>query len=222
MCAAIPSETFRRHGWVWLAADWRVHLGESLPEPDLALIAKWCGKDRPLVVARQEPGQKFLRLGLALPGRKRVGLMLDPIAVRRSEPPLALERALFAAPAPWRAGMFWLMSEAEKLTVAVALFGSLAWQSWCPAAEMTYLTASSDLDLLLLPSANDRIPALLECLSAGAVRFAQPHWDGEILLEDGGAVAWRECLAGSDRLLVKYPSEIKLLARAGLFGSQPC
>ena len=71
------SDLYRRHDWVTLPEDWRRGLLSHLAPEDEEALARWAEKRRPLVVARQDrdaPG--VLRLGLALPGKKRVGVAM--------------------------------------------------------------------------------------------------------------------------------------------------
>lgn len=67
----------------------------------------------------------------------------------------------------------------------------------------------------------ERLLAELQSLCGpGAV----PRLDGEVLLPDGGAVAWRELVARPARLMVKGPRDVSLrdyAAVAALFSEFP-
>jgi phosphoribosyl-dephospho-CoA transferase len=204
----IPYEDLPRHSWVWLKHDWR----DGLVGDCSARMSDWCDQERPLVVARRDSDEAVLRLGLALPGRERHAMTIRPGAVARSEAPLPVENCLPAAPPGWRPAMRWL----QTLDCPVAIYGSLAWQARLSDPELVYLSEASDLDLLLAPTRKDRLGALLARLEEGAASFPDPRWDGEIILPDGGAVAWRECLAASGKLLVKYHGALALRPRQDL------
>jgi phosphoribosyl-dephospho-CoA transferase len=88
-------------------------------------------------------------------------------------------------------------------------FGALLWQAM---TGLTYLSPTSDLDLLwpcpvLVP------PSLL----AGLARIdegAPMRLDGEVLLADGGGVQWRELhqAPGNGSVLVKYRDRVAMRA----------
>ncbi|MFL4990496.1 MAG: hypothetical protein ACJ8DV_04295, partial [Microvirga sp.] len=67
-----------RHSWVWLAEGWtRCLRGRSTAEA-IALAEQWRALDRPFIVASPgaHDGEDDLRLGLALPDKRRIGLHL--------------------------------------------------------------------------------------------------------------------------------------------------
>ncbi|WP_435170174.1 phosphoribosyl-dephospho-CoA transferase MdcG domain-containing protein [Falsirhodobacter sp. 1013] len=165
-----------RHSFVWLSPD--------VPLPELA--AEWREEGRPFIVASSRPGDgdDTVRLGLALPGRQRLGLHLPQTALIRVEPAPLLEDLRDVHP-PWTRRLDEIVAIAR-----VQAYGSLAWQAM---TGLTYLHAGSDIDLLVGPDAGvvDALLALPQ----------DPRLDGEVRLTDGRAVTIREFNA--PRWLVK-------------------
>ena len=103
-CAMRPAELYRRHDWVYLPDDWRRRLARRSPPRMKRRWRAGARKDGPLVVARRQEGDApdLLRLGLALPGKRRVGLVLPTEAVGAAPP-----AALFARRRRNMARRFW-------------------------------------------------------------------------------------------------------------------
>ncbi|MCM8737325.1 malonate decarboxylase holo-[acyl-carrier-protein] synthase [Azospirillum sp. A1-3] len=196
-----------RHGWVRLGEGWADGLRSPLTAAELAEVADWCAVGRPLVIARGRPGDGAgeLRLGLATPDKRRIGLHVaaDAVAVRLE--PLRLAEAVDAAPEAWRPMLVELVRRAQDVGVTPAVYGSLAWQH---RTGLGYVRPDSDVDLLFVPRDRWQLDGLLDLLTA--VGDGSPRLDGEILLPDGAAVAWRELAGRPARLLVKGPAEVSL------------
>ncbi|WP_244560531.1 malonate decarboxylase holo-[acyl-carrier-protein] synthase [Azospirillum oryzae] len=165
------------------------------------------GAGRPLVIARGRPedGAGELRLGLATPDKRRIGLHVAAEAVADRLDPLPLAEAVESAPQAWRAMLAELVRRAQALGVRPAVYGSLAWQQ---RTGLAYVRPDSDIDLLFAPRDRRQLDGLLDLLAA--MGEGSPRLDGEILLPDGAAVAWRELAGRPDRLLVKGPAEVSL------------
>jgi phosphoribosyl-dephospho-CoA transferase len=89
------------------------------------------------------------------------------------------------------------------------VFGSLAWQS---LTGLDYMTASSDLDVLLefrRETDLDRLAADVAAIEA----CAPMRIDGELMDADGTAVNWRELHGGANELLAKSIERVVLLDR---------
>lgn len=211
----------RRHQLVWLDeyAWYRVLAGASSShDPSQALstettdcLAHWAQQRWPLVVTRQPaevvagPPDGVLALGLAAPARWgrqsiRVTASLRGVA-RQGEFPLAVALGP-ELPAAAQAGWGLLCEGLARLGVVARVYGSYGWQQ---LTGMNYVHAGSDIDLLMDVSTAaqaDQAAALLLAAESGPVRI-----DGELVFEDGAAVAWREWLrfrSGQiDRILVK-------------------
>lgn len=203
-----------RHAFVRLATDWPRQLRTPLPESDQARIAAWRAAGRPFVVARAAPGDDggMLRLGLALPDRTRLGFGVAATAVAAVRPPPPLDDVTAAAPASWRERLQQAAAIACHHRVTVAVYGSLAWQALTGQA---YLRPGSDIDLLLDAR---RWGDLMDITNVLAGFEGAPRLDGEALLPDGAAVAWRELAGAPERLLVKGPAGVDLVRYADVRG----
>ncbi|MBK1838723.1 malonate decarboxylase holo-[acyl-carrier-protein] synthase [Azospirillum sp. YIM B02556] len=205
----MPSDTvpWPRHGWVRLGEGWASRLRSPLAPAKLAEAEDWCRASRPLVIARGRPedGTGELRLGLATPDKRRIGLHVTADAVAERLDPLPLAEAAASAPEGWRPMLTNLALRAQELGTAAAVYGSLAWQH---RTGLRYVRPESDIDLLFAPRDRRQLDGLLDLLVA--VGDATPRLDGEILLPDGAAVAWRELAGRPRRLLVKGPAEVSL------------
>ena len=104
---------------------------------------------------------------------------------------------------------------ASRHGVEARVFGSLAWQK---LTGLDYLTACSDLDLLLpLPRSDlTRLTAELAAIEAAAPM----RLDGELVRADGAAVNWREIHAGVPDVLVKSASGSPCSAQNSFLGSE--
>ena len=189
----------QRHALVWLTRQaWQ----ECLAEPDetrdgagQACLRQWAEHDWPLVVTQQPPESSMHRIALGLPapaafGRQRLRLGAAAGQVRRwGAFPLAQElgRGLHESTQPaWAA----LCAGLACRGLVVRVYGSHAWQH---LTGLRYLREASDLDLLVAcrsPGDADAACSLLDRDAAGL-----PRLDGELVFDDGRAVAWREWAA---------------------------
>lgn len=203
----MPSDAWPRHGWVRLVENWAGHLRSPLAEAERAEVGDWCAAGRPLVIARGRPGDAAgeLRLGLATPDKRRIGLHVAVDAVAGRLAPLPLTEAVDLAPAAWRPMLADLVRRTRDLGAVAAVYGSLAWQC---RTGLRYVRPESDVDLLFAPSGRWQLDRLLNLLAAAG--GGTPRLDGEILLPDGAAVAWRELAGRPAHLLVKGPAEVAL------------
>ncbi|MFL5264754.1 MAG: malonate decarboxylase holo-[acyl-carrier-protein] synthase [Anaeromyxobacteraceae bacterium] len=210
-----------RHDWVRLREGWPRGLLAPVAASDRASLEQWLARGRPLVVARALEGDPpgSVRLGLALPGRRRIGVVVPSSAVRGRLAPPALEAALGCAPA---GGARWLRELAARLRAAdvePAVYGSLAWQHVAADPALAYVTPESDVDLLVRPSTRASADAALAILTEAAAAEPVPRLDGELVLPDGAAVAWRELASTAARVLVKTTATARLIARAEVLGT---
>lgn len=149
---------------------------------DLDTLKKWLGHGRPLIVRRpclSEDGGE-VSLGLALPGKRRLSYRLPIESILSVElPPL------------------WEGSELRIPGFAVRLFGSHAWQR---LTGLTYVTETSDIDLLVEISSRADWSTFLAC---GVELPAQPHIDLEVILAGDASFSWREYLGPAEDILIK-------------------
>jgi phosphoribosyl-dephospho-CoA transferase len=200
---------FSRHELIWLTArGWDAALGRALPG-QRAAIEQWRREDWPAVVRRAgtdlPPGQ--LSLGLPLPPspegvKGRIALNASVGDVARRSLPLVLADAARAAPERWRPAL-----DILALGMPLRAYGSLAMQA---ITGQSYLTPTSDIDLLFYPADAQALRAGLALLEQHA---AVLPLDGEIVFPPGSAVAWKEWIgAGRNaaRVLVKDAGAVRL------------
>ena len=214
----------QRHDRAWLKVDWRKALSSSLAPADETIIVEWIGYGRPLVVARSlsddHPGS--IRLGLALPGKRRLGMTVEQQAIARLAPPMPLEEAMGTAPLQWRKPLGKLISDFAALGLSLRVFGSLAWHCFVIAGseehDVGYLTSTSDIDLLVAPRTVNECDAACRVLAEFEVDHPTPRLDGEFTFPDESAASWREFISRPDRILVKRTHEVVLLPFSNLEG----
>lgn len=199
-----------RHAFVLLGDAWRTHLRAPLPAKHEVLVDAWQAQGRPFVVARGQPGDEAgtLRLGLALPDKTRIGLNIATDAVASVQQAPCLADTFAAAPASWVETLAKVQAIAERHDVAIAVYGSLAWQA---LTGLACVRPGSDVDLLITSvrwTGLERVTMALAALSGA------PRLDGEALLPGGAAVAWRELARAPVRLLVKDRASVYLAAYA--------
>ena len=221
MRPASPMKPLRRHQLVWLDEyAWHRVLAQAsstapgLPAPSPQVqdcLAHWAQQRWPLVVTRQSAAavagapDGLLALGLSAParwGRCAIGVTASLRGViRDGEFPHAFELGP-RLPAAAQAGWALLCERLARLDVAARVYGSHGWQQ---LTGMDYVHDRSDIDLLLDVSnaaQADQASALLLAADSGPLRI-----DGELVFEEGAAVAWREWprfrSGQADRILVK-------------------
>ena len=178
-----------RHQLVRLSEDgWRRLLDRPWDAPARACVSHWAARRLPLVVTQQRPERVAdgeLALGLAAPlcwQRRRIALCVDHDHVAAfDEFPRADELALGSA---WPR----LCATLSALGATTRVYGSHGWQ-WL--SGLAYVQTRSDVDLWTAVIDADHADAV----SAALETFDDPHaprLDGELLLPDGRAFAWRE------------------------------
>lgn len=194
------------------------------PQARLPLLAAWAERGWPVISRRacfgDAPGA--LPVGVPLPpsaGKLRIALSVPPAAVRAQEDLPKLETAAPAAPPSWRCGIDALGALGCRFKVEPRCFGGLCWQFH---TGLSYLSATSDLDLVWSVETTTDIPALLEGIEAAEAASA-PRFDGEIVFTDGSAVNWRELHAAlarrqTEEVLVKSASGARLVSAGRLVG----
>lgn len=203
------------HDWVLLRSGWRHAVAGPLAPAELAALESWDPARRPLVAARSRPedARGALRLGLALPGRVRVGVVVQADVVLERRRPLPLEVVLPQAMPEWRAPLARLAGDLRGRGTPARVFGSLAWQHVAADPALEYVTPASDVDLLLAPTSWRGLQEALATLSGWR---GPPRLDGEALLPGGLAVSWRELASGGERVLAKGPAGAAIVAVSGL------
>ena len=214
---------FSRHDLIWLTPrGWERAAATAAPGAREA-IARWGAAGWPAVVTRTPatlaPGE--VALGISLPPRPdgakpRIALAAAVGEIKRSSPALPLTQTIAAAPVAWRAALVVLEREAADSGCTLRVYGSLA---FAVLTGQAYLTASSDIDLLLHPADARGYAAALDLLARHA---RQLPLDGEIVFGGGQAVAWKElsgCRDGQARVLAKSLHGVALVTVDSLLAS---
>ena len=213
-------EAYARHDLVRAdPAAWAALLDARADLVGLPHLAGWAEAGRPLIVRRRIPGEDAdgVPLGLPLPpadGKRRIGLSLPSTALTRVAPP-RLSDVAEGAPQTWRPTIDALLAIGRVHGVEPRPFGALLWQA---QTGLTYLSATSDLDLLW-PCGTTVPASLLDAIHAVA-EGAPMAIDGEILLPDGFGLHWRELRAAPEdgSVLAKGLETLALRPVAGLRG----
>lgn len=219
-------QRFRRHDLVWLdETRWRGALRSPLGDVALAAIDAWFSSGRPAVVRRDDDAGSYgLSLGVALPLThtvRKLPLQVDAGVVRRTTPPLELVTVIASAPSSWRSELASLAAGANAIGVDLRVYGSLVWQH---VSGEPYVTPASDVDLLWRVADQARLEEMLEYLVQWQSTSGLTA-DGELLLDDDTAVAWKELLRRPRQLLIKRSSGVELRAyreALSLIAPSPC
>jgi phosphoribosyl-dephospho-CoA transferase len=131
-----------------------------------------------------------------------------------TSPPPQLSAAIAVAPETWRHTLERVVDLAAEYGVEARVFGSLAWRM---LTGLEYLTACSDLDVLLPLPREGNLARLIAGLAA-IEAAARMRLDGELVRDDGAGVNWRELQTGAREVLVKTTRGVILL-HADHFGS---
>ena len=206
---------FDRHHIVRLDPErWPEVLAGHAEARRIPMVVEWVRAGRPLIVRRPlfEDVRDHVPLGLPLPpshGKQRLSFIVPSDALLSLEPPPLLADARIAAPAGWQDAI----DAVVALDPATRCFGSLA---WAYMTGLSYLTATSDLDLLWRVDRAGDIDRLLPALAAIAAA-APMRIDGELLTPQGHAVQWREWASDAPDLLVKAAHANGVTPRASVF-----
>ena len=193
---AVAMTPLHRHQIARLSdAGWRDVLNREWDAPARECLAHWAEHRLPLVVTRQDAhaGDDAIALGLPAParwGRRRLALRVARSDVLYFDEFDLADRALNLLPASTRPAWHDLCCRLKAAGANARVYGSYGWQL---LSGLAYVRAGSDVDLWLSASDADQADALAACLQAFSDRH--PRLDGELMFDDGAAVAWREWLA---------------------------
>jgi phosphoribosyl-dephospho-CoA transferase len=207
-----------RHSLVWIdRSHWQQYLLEKLPSDRLAAATAWFQSGRPAVARRRQAAEPAgVSLGIPLSpanGRERIALTLADDAIRKIQLPPSLARVIPAAPPTWQPALTQLTHAAQKGGVSFRVYGSLAWQY---LTGECHVTKNSDVDLLFYPADYLQLTFSLKLLQDWEQKTGL-RADGECISASGMAIAWREMLRTSDKLLTKDISSAQLRPRAEIF-----
>lgn len=229
-----PSLAASRHHLLWLKeAGWERLLAGSGDDRQHATLRQWQRMRWPLIVRRRDvdASDEDLCVGIALPpdaqgNKPRIALRVQAQEVAASRAPFLL-RDIVAAhlpglPSAWQPGLDELQQHMDRAGIALAVFGSLAWQA---VTAQAYLRSGSDIDLLFAPRSQAELEAGVRLLAWQAMFLPL---DGEILFPGGAAVSWKEwrqvAVLGTHpegRVLVKRPASVALERVGALRASLP-
>jgi phosphoribosyl-dephospho-CoA transferase len=201
-----------RHDLVYVRRPaWRALVAMQADADAQPLVVDWADRGWPLVVRRfTDNASDGIALGLPLPpslGKRRLSFTVDACDVVENSLPPLLDDAIAFAPLAWRTTLARIVAMTSTFGVEPRVFGSLAWQT---LTGLDYLSATSDLDLLLpVPDADDvaSFTARLAAIEADAPM----RLDGELVRGDGAAANWRELHAGASEVLVKSLRRVALV-----------
>ena len=176
-------------------AGWRDVLNREWDARARDCLAHWAAQRLPLVVTRQDAHavDDVIALGLPAParwGRRRLALRVARSDVLYFDEFELADRALNLLPASSRPAWRTLCCSLKAAGSNAHVYGSYGWQL---LSGLVYVRAESDVDLWLSASDADQADALAACLQSFSDRH--PRLDGELMFDDGAAVAWREWLA---------------------------
>lgn len=215
--------SLHRHQLVRLCEDgWRHVLARPWDEEARTCISHWAARRLPLVVTLQSPevvAAGDIALGLAAPlcwQQRRVALQIECRHVAAfDEFPRIDEFALGGA---WRS----LCMSLASLGTTARVYGSHGWQR---LSGLSYVHPRSDVDLWTAVTDAEHADAVAAVLEAFDNADA-PRLDGELLLPDGRAFAWREWRAwraGRSRaILAKTLNGASLVWSSVGAATQPC
>jgi phosphoribosyl-dephospho-CoA transferase len=207
---------FARHDLVWLSDQGWHRARDTAPENCRDTVEMWRQADWPAIVRRADtdllPGQ--LSVGIATPPgpsdrcKQRIGFRVPQSDVKKVLPPLSLAEINDVTPHRWRPFLTALDKEAAGAGLTVCVYGSVALQA---VTRQRYITAASDIDVLLRPIAREQLYRGLDLLDlyAGSLPL-----DGEIVFPYGQAVAWKEL---SETLRAKKGSRVLVKEMRGVY-----
>ena len=193
---AVAMTPLHRHQIARLSdAGWRDVLNREWDARARECLAHWAAQRLPLVVTRQHAhaGGDSIALGLPAParwGRRRLALSVARSDVLYFDEFDLADRALNLLPVSTRPAWRNLCCSLKAAGANARVYGSYGWQL---LSGLAYVRAGSDVDLWLSASDADQADALAACLQSFSDQH--PRLDGELMFDDGAAVAWREWLA---------------------------
>lgn len=201
----------RRHDLVHLRSGARIEGVAAAPEVSLA---DWVAQGRPFIARRPACADRGDRVPIGLPlppalGKARLALAVAPEAMAAIVPPPLLADAAAVAPPGWAQRIGALLAAFPE----ARCFGSLAWQH---LTGLAYLSAGSDLDLLL-PCASVREADAAAARLAAIGAEEGPAIDGELVAPSGEAVQWREWASAAAQVAVKAIDGVRLARREEVF-----
>jgi len=197
--------TLHRHQIARLtAAGWQRLLARDWDAEALACLRHWATHGLPLVVTRQRDEDDGIAMGLSAPRRwkhRRLALRVDKSAVLYFDEFPRLDQLIAQLPQSARAPARQLALALRACGTTARVYGSHGWQH---LTGLQHVREGSDLDVWVSVDSEGQADAVAAALNAFESRT---RLDGELVFDDGSAVAWREWLAwrsgSANALLVK-------------------
>ncbi|RST45529.1 malonate decarboxylase holo-[acyl-carrier-protein] synthase [Variovorax sp. DXTD-1] len=184
----------RRHQLARLSTSgWAAVLGRPWDEQARECLAHWASHQLPLVVTRQPADSaagERIALGLPAPARwdkRRLALQVPHAAVLGLDEFPRLGDVHELLPPPAQGAIRELLGRLDERHAAARIFGSYGWQA---ISGLDHVHAASDLDLSVTVEGAAHADAVVQALAS--FEAPRPRLDGELLFNDGSAVAWRE------------------------------
>ena len=215
--------SLHRHQLVWLTESaWNNVRNRAWDSQARACIDHWAAHRLPLVITRQ-PGDLeagVIAVALSAPvrwQRRRLALRIARSEVAYFDEFPAAEKAAALLPDALQGRWDSLCAQLTHAGVTARVYGSYGWQL---LSGLDHVRASSDIDLWLSVSDGKQADAAAECLRQFTSETV--HVDGEIMFNEGAAVAWREWLSwrsgGVKGLLIKTLDACSLVQTPALQG----
>jgi phosphoribosyl-dephospho-CoA transferase len=161
-----------------------------------ACLAHWAANDLPLVIARQPAAPSAIEaIAMGLPAPRRWGRRRYAFSIPRGDvsyfdefPPAQHVTKLL--PERVRAAWGALCNDLRSCGALARVYGSHGWRH---ITGLDHVHPASDIDLWIAvsdPGQADDVAVRLQSFAC-----ARPRLDGELVFDDGAAVAWREWLA---------------------------
>lgn len=174
-------------------SGWAAVLSRPWDEQARECLAHWASHQLPLVVTRQPADStagERLALGLPAPARwakRRLALQVPNTAVLGLDEFPRLADVHDLLPPPAQGAVRELLGRLDERHATARVFGSYGWQA---ISGLDHVHAASDLDLSVTVEGAAHADAVARALAS----FELPllRLDGELLFNDGSAVAWRE------------------------------
>lgn len=181
---------------------------------DVPFLPQWADRGWPVIVRRrlESEAPDVVPVGVPLPpaaGKSRIALNVPPAAVTARAAPTSLRTVAPKAVPAWQPTIAALVVLGERHGIEPAAFGSLLWEHH---TGLTYLSPTSDLDVIWSAQAGCHIASLLRGI-AQIERGAPMRIDGEIIFPQGAAANWRELHKALDE---DGPAEILIKTMDGV------
>ncbi|MEP9386314.1 malonate decarboxylase holo-[acyl-carrier-protein] synthase [Mesorhizobium sp. KR9-304] len=195
----MPSHGYRRHDLLRVEPGaWRDMLLASgslhcLADESRRLVEGWARRGWPVIVRGGTTGDDecAIAVGLPLPpalGKMRLGFLLSAGCTATNVASVSPAETARSAPAQLCPQLEAAADLGRRLGLRPAVFGALLWQH---LTGLAYVRSDSDIDLIWQAPCREGLDELLDSLAAlddaGPARL-----DGEIILNNGEAVNWRE------------------------------